>query len=83
MSMADLLNLGPASARWLEAVGITSYDDLEQLGSVEAYLLVREAFPAASANLLYALEGALRDVRWDELPRSQRDALREQAELRR
>lgn len=80
--IGDLLNLGPVSAGWLETVGIRSYDDLEGLGSVEAYLLVKEAFPAASANLLYALEGALRDVRWDDLPVADRAALREEARRR-
>lgn len=80
MSLGSLLNLGPQSERWLLAVGITSYDDLEQLGSVAAYVRVREAFPRASANLLYALEGALRDVRWDYLPVELRAELRRQAQ---
>ena len=40
---------------------------------------VRESFPTASANLLYALEGALRDTRWDDLPVELRRELRRQA----
>lgn len=64
-----LVNLGPTSSQWLRAAGITSYDDLERLGAAQAYLAVREMRPDVSLNLLYALEGALLDVRWDYLPK--------------
>ena len=77
--LEDLLNLGPTSAGWLRGVGIASYDDLERLGSVEAFLLVADARPEVSLNLLYALEGALRDVRWDLLPVADRAELRRRA----
>ena len=60
-------------------MGIETYDDLERLGSVEAYLLVAESRPGVSLNLLYALEGALQDVRWDLLPTEQRAELRRRA----
>ena len=79
MRIGSLLNLGPRSEEWLTAVGITSYEQLESLGSVQAYLRVRERFPRASANLLYALEGALLDVRWDLLPVELRARLRREA----
>ena len=66
--VADLLNLGPKSASRLEAVGIHTLDDLERVGSVEAFRLLRESFPGTSLNFLYAMEGALLDIRWDQLP---------------
>jgi DNA transformation protein len=74
-----LVNLGPTSAQWLRDAGITSYADLERLGAVQAFLAVRERHPRASANLLYALEGALLDVRWDHLPEDVRARLRREA----
>ena len=73
--LTDLINLGPRSQEWLHAVGIRRLEDLERL----AALLGRERFPAASANLLYALEGALRDVRWDYVPVDVHRDLRRQA----
>jgi DNA transformation protein len=79
VGIGSLLNLGPRSQEWLTAVGITTYEDLERLGSVQAYLRVQERFPAASATLLYALEGALLDVRWDLLPLDVRQRLRREA----
>jgi DNA transformation protein len=79
--LAALRNLGPASAAWLEAAGIHTADQLRRLGALEAFR--RVAFHRGgdvSLNLLYALEGALRDVRWDRIPREERDALRRAAE---
>ncbi len=76
--LSDLLNLGPTSAGWLRDVGIETYEDLERLGSVQAFLLVDASREGVSLNLLWALEGALRDVRWDLLPRELRADLRRQ-----
>jgi hypothetical protein len=42
--------------------------DLERLGSVRAFELVRDAGFAASLNLLWALEATLTGTRWDRLP---------------
>lgn len=63
-----LKNLGPVSREWLQAVGIHSRADLEAVGALEAYRLVRLHGFNASLNLLYALEAALRDVHWTALP---------------
>ena len=76
--LSDLLNLGPTSAGWLRDVGVETYEDLERLGSVQAFLLVDASREGVSLNLLWALEGALRDVRWDRLPPEVRAALRRQ-----
>jgi DNA transformation protein len=78
--LAALRNLGPVSAAWLEAAGIGSAAELRRLGALEAFR--RVAFHRGgdvSVNLLYALEGALRDVRWDLIPREDREALKRQA----
>jgi len=42
--------------------------DLENLGAVEAYRLIRERDYPASLNLVYAIEGALRGIAWNRLP---------------
>ncbi len=75
--VAKLLNLGPKSAGWLRAVGIRTRADLERVGAVEAYRRVVEAGHETSLNLLYALEGALLDLRWDRLPDVVKRNLRE------
>lgn len=72
-----LRNLGPRSRAWLGEVGIETGDDLRRVGSVGAYLRVREAGLSASLNLLYALEAALMDIDWRDLPADLKAELRE------
>ena len=74
-----LRNIGPKSAAWLAAVGIRSRADLEKAGSIGAFRAVRASGQSASLNLLYALEGALLDVHWNELPAPLKDRLRKAA----
>ncbi len=75
--ITDLRGLGVVSARWLSSVGINDENDLREVGAVEAFARVRLAVaPRASLNLLYALEGALRDVDWRSLPEDLKLSLR-------
>lgn len=75
--LAELPNLGKISAMRLEAVGIRSRADLEDVGAVVAYRRVESLFPLeTSVNLLWALEAALWDITWLDLPESRKDELR-------
>ncbi|CAD5106936.1 TfoX/Sxy family protein [Zestomonas carbonaria] len=73
--LQSLKNLGKTSAQWLHAVGIHSATDLRRLGAVDAYRAVQARGFRASKVLLYAIEGALLDVHWNELPASRKEAL--------
>lgn len=64
---SDLKNIGPVSMEWLRAVGITSREDLERIGSVEAYRQIKAHGFNGSLNLLYALEAALQNIHWTAL----------------
>jgi DNA transformation protein len=78
--LESLTNLGRIAARQLAEVGIASETDLRNAGAVGAYLRLKEHFgPAVSLNYLYALDGALKGVRWDLMPESERAALRAEA----
>ncbi len=67
--MTDIRNIGPASAKWLAQVGIESLEDLERVGTVEAYRRVKEIEPKkASLNLLWALQGAVMELHWIDVP---------------
>ncbi len=79
--VAKLENLGPKSASWLVAVGVKTLADLQRLGSVRTFALVREAGFPATLNLLWALEATLVGVRWDRLPDDAKRELRDRAGL--
>lgn len=67
-----LRNIGPKSAAWLRQVGLRTRDDLEAIGAVESFMRVKRAGFKPSLNLLYALEGALLDCHWQQVPDERR-----------
>jgi DNA transformation protein and related proteins len=73
--LAALANLGPKSQQALAAAGITSLEQLRKLGSVAAYSKVKRAGVNVSLNLLWALEGALTEMHWQEVARLHRTSL--------
>ena len=85
MPVERLRNLGPVSARWLAAIGVTSADELRRMGAVEAFgrIRLREGRRSATLNLLYALHGALADQPWDEIPEAVKARLRDEAGVER
>lgn len=73
--IADLRGLGGKSAAMLARVGVASAADLRAANAVELYLRVKERFPQASLNLLYALIGAQEDRDWRDIARERRTEL--------
>jgi len=78
--LQHLKNLGKTSAQWLHAVGIHSASDLKRLGAVDAYRAVKARGFRASKVLLYAIEGALQDVHWNDISAERKEALNQQVE---
>lgn len=76
LPIARLANLGPKSGQWLNAVGVYTRRDLEALGPVNAYRLLKQHGYPVSLNLVYAIEGALRGLDWNRLPLALKTELR-------
>ena len=72
MSSEKLRNIGPKSSAWLRQVGLRTRDDLAGVGTVDAFMRVKRAGFKPSLNLLYALEGALLDCHWQDVPDARR-----------
>ncbi|QYJ74155.1 TfoX/Sxy family protein [Shewanella sp. FJAT-52076] len=68
-------NLGPRSAAWLSEIGLSSLEDLRELGSIEVMLRLKHAGIPVSLNLLYALEGALEGRHWQDVKRERKGEL--------
>ena len=73
--IASLRNLGPKSEVMLRQAGISTVEELRELGAVKAYALVKRSGVNASLNLLWAMEGALSDRPWQEVAKSDRLSL--------
>ena len=61
-------NLGPASERMLNAIGIHTAAELREIGAVNAYRLLALRGYRPSLNLVWAIEAALTDTHWADLP---------------
>ncbi len=65
--LLQLKNLGMATVNILHAIGINSYAELREIGAVEAYRRIKARDINVSKVMLYALQGALMDVHWNDL----------------
>lgn len=74
-ALVELVNLGPKSQQTLQAAGIRTVAQLRKLGSVAAYVKVKNSGLPATLNLLWALEGALTGLSWQVVARKHRTSL--------
>jgi DNA transformation protein and related proteins len=72
---ADWPNLGPKSREMLAQAGLKQWRQVQALGSVRAYVRVRQRVGSASLNLLWALEGALSGRPWQQVAQEDRASL--------
>lgn len=80
--LSDLANLGPKSEAMLRKAGINSVEELRELGSIETFLQVKIAGISSNLNLLYALEGAIRNEHWQDIAKKDKLSLLMQLEDR-
>ena len=74
-------NIGPKSKQWLASIDVHTLDDVVSLGVIETYKRVKAAYPEkVSLNLLYALQAALLDLPWNDLPPDIKEELKHQVE---
>lgn len=81
-TLSEIKNLGKTSESWLNEIGVYTLDDLRALGSIHAYVLLKERGFNVSMNMLYAMEGALLGIHWNKLPNEIKAELREAIKTR-
>jgi DNA transformation protein len=74
--LTNLPNIGPTLAEKLGKIGITSHQDLKQLGSIEAVLQIGERDMTTCYNMLYAIEGAIQGIRWHKILQDEKAQLK-------
>jgi len=78
--MSELTKLPNIAAKLegqLEDVGITTAQELKQVGSREAWLRILARDPSACLMRLSALEGAIQGIRWHYLDDKTKASLKE------
>ena len=79
--LTKLPNIGPEQAKRLELAGINCAENLKDIGTENAFIKLKTVFPAACHNQLYALEGAIKGIRWHGISKERKQELREFMEM--
>jgi DNA transformation protein len=74
--LSDMVNIGAELQIKLEAAGIKTPEQLQEIGSCNAFQRIYAYDPTICINMLYALEGAVRDLRWHSLSPEMKDELK-------
>lgn len=74
--LSKLPNIGNVMEQQLNEVGITTKEQLQEIGSKAAWLRIKEIDASACYNRLCALEGAIQGVRWHNLEQSDKSDLK-------
>lgn len=67
--LTSMKNIGAEMARKLAAVGVRTPEELAEAGAKDAFFRLKTLYPGVCLVHLYALEGAVRDVDLNVLPR--------------
>ncbi|MBS6643058.1 MAG: TfoX/Sxy family protein [Clostridiaceae bacterium] len=75
--LAKLPNLGPVVESQLNQVGITTYEQLKEIGSKQAWLKIKAIDSSACIHRLLAMEGAIQGIKKTQLSEEKKEELRE------
>jgi hypothetical protein len=67
----------------LRQAGIATPEALRALGAVDVFIKVQRSGAKPTLNLLWALEGAIREISWQEVAQEQRRVLLDRLDARR
>ncbi|MDR2899839.1 MAG: TfoX/Sxy family protein [Clostridiales bacterium] len=75
--LTSLPNVGKVLAQNLNAVGISTAEELRKVGTKEAFMRIRTVDPGACVQMLYGLHGAVTGIKDRELTKETKDELKE------
>jgi len=81
--LTQMPNIGKVVAENLIQVGITTPEELCAVGSEQAFIRLQTIDETACFSMLQALEGAVKGMRWHNLPKERKEELKEFFHLRR
>lgn len=73
--ISKLKNLGSVTEEWLNSIDVYTRGELEQLGPIVTYHMLKAKGYMVTNMLLYALQGALMDLHWKDVPENIKEQL--------
>jgi DNA transformation protein len=74
---SSIPNIGKVLADKLVLAGIDSPETLRKIGAEKAFAMLKVIDPASCISSLYAIEGAIQDIRWHNLTKERKAELLE------
>lgn len=74
--LTSMQNIGKEIEKKLKSVGISTAEELKQIGSREAFLRLKQRYPNVCLVHLYTLQGAIDDTEYNRLPEDVRNDLK-------
>ena len=78
--LTKLKNIGEVSEKMLNSIDVYTKKDIEELGPATIYFILKSRGYDVSMNMVYALQGAIMGLHWNELPNDVKNDLIEQIE---
>lgn len=75
--LSEYPNIGLAVEEQLHQVGIDTIDQLQEIGSQEAWLKIQSIDPTACIHRLYALEGSIQGIKKKDLSQQDKQYLKD------
>lgn len=75
--LSKLPNIGKAVEKQLEEAGISTYEELKNIGAEGAWLKIQANDPSACIHRLLALEGAIECVKKSDIEQERKAELKE------
>jgi DNA transformation protein len=75
-----MINIGEVIQWELEQVGILNLEDLKKTGSARALFMIHNNGGNGCLSMLYALEGAIKEIRWHDLTKEEKEKVKAEYE---
>ncbi len=74
--LTSMINIGKEMEEKLKSVGIHTKEELIDIGSKQAFLKLKKAFPQVCLVHLYTLDGAISNIAFHQLPEERKKELK-------
>lgn len=75
--LTSMMNIGKEMAKKLSSVGVDSSEELIKSGSKQTFLKLKQVYPQVCLVHLYALEGAIQNIEFNNLSEEKKKELKE------
>ena len=75
--LTSLMNIGKEYDRKLKSIGISSVEELKQIGCLETFARLKLKYPEICLVHLYALQGAIDNIEYNQLPEQMKRELKQ------